>query len=73
MWGLRATTRNLMHLNVMSWEIPKQLASVNWILGLFPTSIERCYFEGLSLRCIGARRDLRHVFSCVEVLDARHC
>ena len=23
-----------MRLNVMSWEIPKQLASVNWILGL---------------------------------------
>ena len=29
-----------MRLNVMSWEIPKQLASVNWILGLFPTLIE---------------------------------
>jgi hypothetical protein len=29
----------------------------------FPTSIERCYFEGLSQRCVGARRDLRLTFS----------
>jgi hypothetical protein len=31
-----------MRLNVMSWEIPKQLASVNWILGLLSPAIEEC-------------------------------
>ena len=38
-----------MRLNVMSWEIPKQLASGNWILGLFNTC-RAVLFKGLSFR-----------------------